>query len=65
MIYRELGHLEEALAALNQVVELDQLVQNPDLESDTAMLAQVEAELTAKKSSWVKRIFANISFRRH
>ena len=44
MIYRAQGRLAEAVAALRQVVALDQQVQHPDLESDQAMLRQVEQE---------------------
>jgi tetratricopeptide (TPR) repeat protein len=44
MIYRSQGQFAEAVAALRQVVELDQQVQHPDLESDRAMLHQVEHE---------------------
>jgi len=45
MLYREQGQLREAMEELRHVVELDEQVQSPDLESDRAMLAQVEAEL--------------------
>ncbi len=45
MIYRADGRLAEAVTELRQVVELDRLVQHPDLEAHLAMLAQVEAEL--------------------
>jgi len=44
MIYRGQGQFAEAVAALRQVVALDQQVQHPDLESDQAMLRQVEQE---------------------
>ncbi len=44
-IYRAEGRLAEAVAQLKRVVELDRLVQHPDLESDMALLAQVQAEL--------------------
>jgi tetratricopeptide (TPR) repeat protein len=44
MIYRGQGLLAEAVAALRQVVALDKQVQHPDLESDQAMLRQVEQE---------------------
>jgi tetratricopeptide (TPR) repeat protein len=44
MIYREQGQLAEAVAALRQVVALDEQVQHPDLESDRAVLRQVEQE---------------------
>jgi tetratricopeptide (TPR) repeat protein len=44
MIYRVQGQFAEAVAALRQVVALDQQVQHPDLESDQAMLHQVEQE---------------------
>jgi tetratricopeptide (TPR) repeat protein len=47
MIYRAQGKLREAVEELKQVVELDQLVQSPDLESDRAMLAQVQEEIDA------------------
>lgn len=58
MIYREQGRLAEAVAELKRVVELDRLVQHPDLKSPMAMLAQVEAELTgAKAGRWLRRLF--------
>ncbi len=47
MIYREQGKLRRAVAELRKVVELDELVKHPDLESDRAMLAQVEQELAS------------------
>ena len=47
MVYRAEGRLYDAVQELRKVVELDRLVQHPDLESDTAMLHQLEAELTA------------------
>ena len=43
-VYRTEGRLAEAVAQLERVVELDRLVQYPDLESDMAFLAQVQAE---------------------
>ena len=45
MVYRDDERLKEAAAELKRVVELDRLVSYPGLESDTAMLAEVEAEL--------------------
>ena len=48
MIYRAQGRFVEAVTLLREVVRLDRLVQHPDLESDLAMLARVEAELAAK-----------------
>ena len=45
MIYRAQGRLQEAVTELRRVVDLDRQVQHPDLESDLAMLAEVEAEL--------------------
>ena len=50
MIYRSQGQLAEAVAALHRVVELAQQVQHPDLESDRAMLHQVEQEWRQKQS---------------
>jgi tetratricopeptide (TPR) repeat protein len=47
MIYRAQGRLREAVEELKQVVELDQLIQSPDLESDRAVLAQVQEEIGA------------------
>lgn len=44
MIYRAQGHLAEAVEALRKVVELDEQRQHPDLESDTAILRQIEQE---------------------
>jgi tetratricopeptide (TPR) repeat protein len=48
MIYRRQGQLAEAVEALRQVVALDEQTQHPDLESDTAMLRQVEQEWQAR-----------------
>ena len=45
MIYRALGRLSDAVSELEIVVELDRQVQHPDLESDTATLNQIRAEL--------------------
>jgi tetratricopeptide (TPR) repeat protein len=45
MIYWDQGGLGEAVEELKQVVELDQLMQSPNLESDRAMLAQVQEEV--------------------
>jgi tetratricopeptide (TPR) repeat protein len=47
MIYRAQGKLREAVEELKQVVELDELVQSPDLESDRAVLVQVQEEIGA------------------
>ena len=47
MIYRVQGQLAEAVAALRQVVALDEQVQHPDLASNQAMLRQVEQEWRA------------------
>jgi len=44
-IQRARGNLVEAVAELEQVVELDRQVQHPDLESDTRMLQQIREEL--------------------
>ena len=44
MIYRAQGQFAEAVAALRQVVALDEQGQHPDLASDQAMLRQVEQE---------------------
>ena len=38
MIYREQGKLEEAVKEFRKVVDLDELVESPNLESDTALL---------------------------
>jgi hypothetical protein len=45
MVLRASGRLAEAVAQLKRTVELDRLVQHPDLESDMAVLAEVEEEL--------------------
>jgi flavin-binding protein dodecin len=39
--------VREAVEELKQVVAFDQLVQSPDLESDRAVLAQVQEEIDA------------------
>ncbi|NUM45219.1 MAG: hypothetical protein HUU38_10990, partial [Anaerolineales bacterium] len=49
LVFHAQGRLSEAIEQMQQVVELDELVQHPDLESDTATLRQLEAELTAQK----------------
>jgi tetratricopeptide (TPR) repeat protein len=46
-IYRAQGRLAEAVTELRRVVALDRMVQHPDLESDMALLAEVEAKLGA------------------
>lgn len=48
MIYRNEGCLEEAIAEMRRVVELDEMLQYPELEQDRALLAQLEAELAAQ-----------------
>jgi tetratricopeptide (TPR) repeat protein len=50
MVHRGAGRLVEAVAELELVVALDAAVQHPDLESDTAMLEQVRAELQQHRS---------------
>ena len=47
MVLRAQGHLDDAVTELQLVVELDAAVQHPDLEADTAMLHQVQAEREA------------------
>ncbi|HEX2091579.1 MAG TPA: tetratricopeptide repeat protein, partial [Longimicrobiaceae bacterium] len=44
LIYWAQGRLEQAVGELRRVVELDELVQHPDLEQDRAALAQIEQE---------------------
>ena len=44
MLHRSKGQFAEAVEALRRVVELDQQVQHPNLESHRAMLRQVEQE---------------------
>jgi hypothetical protein len=48
MIYRAQGQLAEAVEALRRVVALTELMHHPDLESDTAMLRQMEQEWQAR-----------------
>ena len=48
MIHRAEDRLHEAIEELVTVVELDRQVQHPDLESDTATLNQLRAELAAR-----------------
>jgi hypothetical protein len=48
MMWRRQGQLSEAVEALRRVVALDEQTQHPDLESDTAMLRQVEQEWHAR-----------------
>ena len=49
MIYHGQERFSLAVAELQRVVELDRLVQRPELESDMALLAQVEAELADRR----------------
>lgn len=49
-ILRDKGLLAEAIAHLKRVVELDVAVQYPDVESDMALLQEVEAELKVQQS---------------
>jgi hypothetical protein len=51
MIHRSAGRLTEAVAELDLVVELDRQVQHPNLESDTATLDQVRAELASPEGT--------------
>ena len=48
VIYRAQGALERAVIELRKVVELDRQVQHPDLESDLALLKELEAEWAAR-----------------
>jgi hypothetical protein len=48
MIYWWEGQFWETGEDLKRVVELDRLVQSPNLERDVALLAEVEAELAAQ-----------------
>ena len=48
VIYRVQGELERAITQLREVVALDRQVQHPDLESDLALLKEVEAEWAAR-----------------
>jgi tetratricopeptide (TPR) repeat protein len=57
LLYRAQDRLVEAVAELRQVVALESLVGHPDLESDAALLAQVERELTEPRSvRWLRRL---------
>jgi hypothetical protein len=47
MIYWDQGKRREAMEELKQVVQLDELVQSPNLESDRAVLAQLQEEIGA------------------
>jgi tetratricopeptide (TPR) repeat protein len=47
-IYRRDGRLAEAVEQFRRCVELDEAVQHPDLESDRAVLREVEAELAVQ-----------------
>jgi hypothetical protein len=44
MIHQQRGDLDQAIAELEQVVELDRQVGHPDLASDTAMLEHLRQE---------------------
>lgn len=50
IVYRTQGQLAKAVVELRRVVELDRLMQHPDLQSDMALLAEVEAELAQGRS---------------
>jgi len=50
MVHRDQGNLTQAIDELATVVDLDQQVDHPDLESDTAMLSQVRTELADRGS---------------
>jgi hypothetical protein len=50
MIHRAAGRFEDAVRELEITVAFDGQVQHPDLESDTAMLETVRAELTASRA---------------
>jgi hypothetical protein len=50
MVHRDAGRLVEAVAELELAVALDEAVQHPDLQADTAMLEQVRAELNQHRS---------------
>jgi tetratricopeptide (TPR) repeat protein len=58
MLHRSQGRLEQAVAELRQVVALEGLAGHPDLDSDSALLAQVERELgTPRFLRWIKKLF--------
>ncbi len=47
MVYYELGQLEEAVRWVSRCIEIEEQIRHPDLESDRATLAQLQAELAA------------------
>ena len=49
LIMRDQNRLPQALDLLKQVVEIERQIQDPNLESDSALLAQVEQELAARQ----------------
>ena len=51
MVHRGAGRLTDAVAELEVVVELDRAVQHPDLAADTAVLAQIRAELSGQSNT--------------
>ena len=51
MVYRGAGRLADAVAELEVVVELDRAVQHPDLAADTAVLAQIQAQLYGSREA--------------
>jgi tetratricopeptide (TPR) repeat protein len=58
MLHRSQGRLEQAVAEMRQVVALEGLAGHPDLDSDSALLAQVERELaTPRFLRWIKKLF--------
>lgn len=49
-IYNSRKELDKAFNELNQVVELDKLIDHPDLEKHQALLVQLKAQLTTRDS---------------
>jgi tetratricopeptide (TPR) repeat protein len=56
IIYRDQGHLREALSVLEMIIKIDSMSHHPDLESSVkTMLAQVEEELALKQAKMPTR----------
>ena len=57
LLHRAQGRLEQAVAELRRAVVLEGQAGHPDLESDSALLAQVERELaTPRFIRWLKKL---------
>lgn len=57
LTFRSQGKIAEAIAELRRVVELERLIEHPDLAGDSAFLAQLEGELRLPRIfRWLKTL---------